>query len=403
MNVKITYLINQYPKVSHSFIRREIIALEEQGITIHRVAIRGWDADIADKLDEVERSKTSYLLLGGVKSILISGFRAFIKKPFLFISALKKVFLFSSGSEKNFFYHLIYLLEACKLVELCKQQNSNHIHAHFGTNSSELAYFAHALGGIDFSFTVHGPEEFDKPVTLHLSEKLTRAKFVAAISNFTRSQLFRWVEYKDWNKIHVVHCGLDRSFFAETESNIAVSTEYRNLLCIGRLCEQKGQLLLVEAIKRVIEKGINVHLTLAGDGEMRTEVEALIKRYNLNDFVMITGWISSDEVKVLLHKADAMVLPSFAEGLPVAIMEAMACRTPVLSTYIAGIPELVQNSVNGWLFPAGSIDQIVTTIEEFMSTSEEQLEAICESAYRSVLEHHSIDTEAAKLVNLFRQ
>ena len=207
---------------------------------------------------------------------------------------------------------------------------------------------------------MHGPEEFDKPELLWLGEKIRRSAFVVAVSSFGRSQLFRWAAYADWPKVQVVHCGIDPGFHAVPPRPIPAAPR---LVCVGRLCEQKGQMLLVRAVQAVVAKGILVHLVLAGDGEMRGAIEQLIDASGLREHITITGWINGDQVREEILAARAMVLPSFAEGLPVVVMEAMALRRPVLSTYIAGIPELVIADENGWLFPAGDVAALAEALE----------------------------------------
>ena len=400
--MKITYFINQYPQVSHTFIRREILALEKQGFNIQRIALRGWNADIADEADKDERTKTQYILAAGLLSLIPCVFRQLLQAPWLFGKTFIKALRMSRMSERNLIYHIIYLFEACKVAALCREFNSQHIHAHFGTNSTEVALLAHLLSGIPYSFTVHGPEEFDKPLGLHLKEKVAHAKFVVAISSYGRAQLYRWAEYNDWHKIKIVHCGLDDSFLQGKLEQPPVN-KIRQLLCIGRLCEQKGQLLLLQALQKVIEDGESVKLILAGDGEMRPVVETFINNNDLQKHVQITGWISSPQVKQLLMNSDAMILPSFAEGLPVAIMEAMAIGTPVLTTYIAGIPELIISDKNGILFPAGDIDATRKAILEFLSKPEDELILMREQAYQSVDKQHNIAKEAAKLACYFKE
>ncbi|NOS96953.1 MAG: glycosyltransferase, partial [Methylotenera sp.] len=174
------------------------------------------------------------------------------------------------------------------------------------------------------------------------------------------------------------------------------------LVCVGRLCEQKGQLLLIDAANILAKKGIPFELVLGGDGEMRAEIESQIKRYGLEKNVRITGWISSDQVREEILNAKALVLPSFAEGLPVVIMEAMALRRPVISTYIAAIPELVVNGQHGFLFPAGDVDALAETLEKFLLLPIQQLQQMGDAAYARVIERHSVDVEARKLAKLFR-
>lgn len=245
-----------------------------------------------------------------------------------------------------------------------KSFGAQHVHAHFGTNSAEVAMLAHALGGPPYSFTAHGPDEFDKPEFFGIGEKVRRAAFVVAVSSYGRSQLFRWVEHAHWPKIKVVHCGLESAFYSVKSTPQTAAPRF---VCVGRLCEQKGQLLLIEAVHRLARKGIEFELVLAGDGEMRAQVEELIAQYGLTRKIQITGWISSDQVRQEILAARGLVLPSFAEGLPVVIMEAMALRRPVLTTYVGGIPELVRPGENGWLFPAGSIDELTAAIEDFLA------------------------------------
>ena len=149
-------------------------------------------------------------------------------------------------------------------------------------------------------------------------------------------------------------------------------------------------------------KGIAVELVLAGDGEMRAEIEALVARHGLGAQVRITGWIGSAQVREEILAARAMVLPSFAEGLPVVVMEAMALRRPVLSTYVAGIPELVRPGENGWLFPAGDVDALVAALEQALATPPQRMEEMGDAAHARAIERHSVETEAAKLARLFR-
>lgn len=397
---QIAYFINQYPKVSHSFIRREILALERQGFDIFRIALRGWDAEVVDAEDKLERERTQYVLQSGVLGLIAPVIQTLIRSPVKFLSSLKLAVRMGIRADRAWPYHLVYLAEACRMLSWVQAKDIRHIHAHFGTNSAEVVMLLKLLGGPGYSFTVHGPEEFDKPEFIKLREKVSHAAFVVAISSFGRSQLFRWINYQDWNKVQVVHCGLEPSFH---EDAVQPVTSAPRLVCVGRLSEQKGQLLLVDAVSKLLAKGIDIELVLAGDGEMRPEIEALIRQHSLESKVIITGWISSKQVREEILASRAMVQPSFAEGLPVVIMEAMALRRPVLTTYVAGIPELVRPGENGWLFPAGDVDELVKVLEDFLRTPTEILEKMGQAAHQRVLERHSIDVEAAKLARLFAQ
>jgi colanic acid/amylovoran biosynthesis glycosyltransferase len=394
----VAYLVNQYPKVSHTFIRREIQALERQGLTIERIALRGWDAQIADADDLGEQARTRYVLADGVLALAAAAVATALRAPVRLGRAFALALRMARGSPRPWPYHLAYLAEACRVVGWLRRSGAAHLHAHFGTNSAEVAMLARVLGGPPYSFTVHGPEEFDAPVALGLGEKIARSAFVVAISSFGRSQLYRWVAHSQWPKVEVVHCGLDDAFHS---APFGAAPAAPRLVCVGRLCEQKGQLLLLEATRRVVANGAALELVLAGDGEMRAELEAKIVALGLRDHVRITGWIDGGRVRDEILAARALVLPSFAEGLPVVIMEAMALRRPVISTFVAGIAELVRQGEDGWLVPAGDVAALAAAIEACLATSPARLAEMGEGARARVLQRHSIDVEAAKLAALF--
>lgn len=396
--MRVAYLVNQYPKVSHTFIRREIAALERQGMEVQRIAVRGWDADGVDEADRRECEQTRYLLREGLWPLAQAAWRVLLADPSRFGRALLLACRMGWRADRPLPVHWVYLAQACRLLEWLRESGASHVHAHFGTNPAEVAMLAHALGGPPYSFTVHGPEEFDRPAALHLGEKLRRAAFAVAVSSFGRSQLYRWVGHGHWHKLHVVHCGLEPGFHAGPP---APPPEAPRLVCVGRLCEQKGQLLLVQAAGRLMQRGIDFELVLAGDGEMRGEVQALLDQLGLQARVRITGWISGDEVREQLLASRAFVLASFAEGLPVAIMEAMALRRPVIATAVAGIPELVRDGENGWLVPAGDVEALAAAMQACLRMDPQALGRMGDAARRRVLERHDIDVEAAKLAALF--
>jgi colanic acid/amylovoran biosynthesis glycosyltransferase len=398
--MRVSYFINQYPKVSHTFIRREILALERQGFTIQRISLRGWDEVLIDPEDVSEQEKTQYILKRGLKGLVYATLKVFLLKPITTFKTLLLAMRMGWRADRAMPFHLVYFLEACQTYLWVMQSESRHMHAHFGTNPSEIVMLVNALSNIPYSFTVHGPEEFDRPKFLKLKEKINQSKFVVAISSFGRSQLQRWVDFVQWDKIKVVHCGLEPSFYEIPSVPI---TNAPRMVCVGRLCEQKGQLLLIESAKALNDLGINFELILAGDGELRSPIEKLIEQYQLGEKVIITGWISSAKVRDYLLSAQALVLPSFAEGLPVVIMEAMSLRRPVISTYIAGIPELIEHNKHGWLIPAGSVTALTEAMQRLLSTPQKVLNDMGEAAFLQVTERHNIDKEAEKLAHHFQQ
>lgn len=396
--MKIAYFVNQYPKVSHSFIRREILALERQGFEIQRLAVHGWADPLPDPEDQREREQTRYVLRHGAWTLLLPALGALLRSPARFFSAVRLAISMSRQSDRSLPYHLAYVAEACRILPWLTEFGACRIHAHFGNNSTEIVMLAHALGGPPYSFTIHGPAEFSIP--LGLGEKIHRASFVVAISSFGRSQLYLRARHDDWPKIKIVRCGLEEAFY--DVPSMPPGTPSR-LVCVGRLCEEKGQLLLIDAVAQLCAKGVQLELVLAGDGPIRGKIEAQIDKYDLRKSVRITGWISSTEVRKEILAARALVLPSFAEGLPVVIMEAMALRRPVLTTYIAGIPELVRSGQNGWLFPAGSVDDLARAMEECLSGTPEEIRKMGDAGHDLVLTRHLIDSESRKLSELFSE
>jgi colanic acid/amylovoran biosynthesis glycosyltransferase len=394
----VAYFINQYPKVSHSFIRREILALERRGFTVRRIALRGWDDVLVDPVDIAERPRTQYILKDGLLPLAGAACRVALRRPKAFLRALSAAVRMSFRSTKSLPYHLVYLAHACRTLEFLGDEPVTHMHAHFGTNSTDVAMLLHLLGGPPYSFTAHGANETDDGKYLHLGRKVHNAKFAVAVSSYTRAQVLRHVEPEDWDKVHVVHCGLDRESFADEQTEDATSDPI--FLCIGRLSSEKGHSILLDAFSKVAARHPDAKLVLAGDGPLREMIENRILELGLMARVRITGWISSSTVRDEILGARVVVQPSLQEGLPVVLMEAMAVRRPVISTYVAGIPELVIPGEVGWLVPAANTDALVKAMEESLALSPDALHRMGRAAQKRARERHSIDSEAAKLAAL---
>ncbi|MEY4412970.1 MAG: hypothetical protein RIQ53_263 [Pseudomonadota bacterium] len=391
--LRVAYLVNQYPKVSHTFIRREILALERAGVEVHRLAMRGWDAPTPDADDAAELQRTHHLLRGGLLPLLWATLRVAAAAPRRWLSALACTLRMGWRADRPAPVHLIYLAEACAALLWMRARGVQHVHAHFGTNSTAVALLLRRLGGPPYSFTVHGPEEFDKPEFLHLGEKMREAAFTVAITAYCRSQLMRWVDATHWPRIAIAHCALEPTF----HQGPAVAPVGRQLLCIGRLSEQKGHLLLIEAAGRLAQRGIDFNLVLAGDGELRAPIEARIAELGLAARVRITGWIGSHTVRELLLQSRALVLASFAEGLPVVLMEALALRRPVVTTWVNGIPELVEPGVCGWTCAPGDVDALADAMQACLQADEARLARMGEAGRERVLAAHDADIEARRL------
>ena len=397
--MRVAYLVNQYPHVSHTFIRREIAALEAEGIAVDRFSIRPSAEQLVDPADQKERLKTEVLLDAGAGGLLLALASTALRSPLSWLLALAAAIRLGRRCGRGVLRHLAYLAEACLLVRRLRGRGVRRLHAHFGTNPAAVAMLASMLGGPPYSFTVHGPEEFDCPEGLSLREKAARSAGVAVVSNFGRSQFLRWAAHEDWSKVRVVRCGLDAAFLAGGPQPVP---EAPRLVCVGRLAEQKGQLVLLEALALVAADGIDFEMTLAGDGPLRLALEEQVRILGLEGRVRITGWLDGEAVRREIFNARLMVLPSFAEGLPVVLMEALALGRPVVTTYVAGIPELVENGANGWLVPAGSAAALAAALATALRTPTETLTRMGRAGAHRVAALHDASREASKLAEMFR-
>lgn len=394
----VAYLVNQYPYPSHSFIRREISALEESGVVVLRFTVRRWDRELVDPLDRQELPKTRGLLDAGLRGLLRSTARIAFRNPLRLASALRLAMVVGRRSDRGVLRHLVYLAEACVLLDRLANTGVTHVHAHFGTNPATVVMLCRVLGGPPYSFTAHGPEEFDGPRSLSLGEKVERSAFTVAISEYGRSQLYRWSSPGAWPKIRVVRCGVDAEFLGSPPTP---PTSARRLVCVGRLAEQKGQLILLEAARQLRDEGKSFQLVLVGDGPMRADIESRIADYGLARHVSLLGWQGGEAIRREILAARALVLPSFAEGLPVVLMEALAQGRPVISTYVAGIPELVEPGRHGWLVPAGSVEALAGAMDEALDAPPEILERMGRAGAARVAERHDASRSARELARYF--
>ncbi|KIN61596.1 Glycosyl transferase, group 1 family protein [Sulfitobacter noctilucae] len=395
--MKIAYILNTYPQPSQSFIRREIQALEAQGHEVLRFAMRRSDTPLVDVQDRAEADKTEYVLAEGKGTLVTAALQALKADPAKLYEAAKAAIAMGRASETSVLRHLVYLTEAAFVAARCRAEGVVHAHAHFGTNAAAVAMLASMLSGPKFSFTVHGPEEFDAPRALSLGTKMHHAAFTVGISQFGRSQLCRWADPDDWDRIAVVRCGIEPEKFS---TPAPLPDGPRRLVAIGRLVEQKGQLALVRAMGETEE---DMHLTLIGDGEMRPQIESLIAKLGLAERITLTGWVDENRIKAELDAAHALVMPSFAEGLPMVVMEAMAAARPVIATYIAGTPELVQEGKSGWMVPAGDVHALAAALDRMAATPLSNFRKMGDAARSRVLERHDVHKEAEKLAQLMRE
>ncbi len=393
--MRLGYLMNTYPVTSATFIRREIAALKAQGMEIRRFAVRPWDEPLVDPADREEARACTYLLAPGGLRLAVGLAREAGRNPRGVARAVGAVWrLWRNAGPGALVRHLAYLLEA---VELKRQARGlRHIHAHFSTNTAAVALICARLGGPGWSFTAHGPDEFRDPEAASLALKLHEARFAVAISHFARTRLALAGGMGVWDKTHVVRCGVPPG--AAPAPPPAPDAPF---VCVGRLCPQKAQTLLVAAMAGLAETHPAARLILIGDGESRAEVEAAIARHGLAAQVSLRGWADNAAVQAALAQARALVLPSFAEGLPIVLMEALAAGRPVITTPVAGIPELVDADC-GWLVPPGDIAGLTRAMRACMDTPPDGLAAMGQAGRARVIAKHDLESNAATLHDLFR-
>lgn len=398
--MKIAYLTNQYPSISHSFIRREIEALERQGVDIVRYSIRtSAHGQIAEE-DRREAEKTRRIVGAPTLSLFFAMTQSALTRPLGSAIAIARAFALGWKSDSGMLRHAFYAAEALALSSWLRREGVTHLHAHFGTNSATVAMLASQINGGAFSFTVHGPEEFDKPQLIALAKKIRAASFVAAVSSFGMSQLRRLVPPEYWSRIRIVPCGVEKAFYS---GEAPPPPEGARFVCVGRLCEQKGQLTLVEAAADVKRRGGKFKIVFVGDGDMRGDIEAAIAKYDLREEIELPGWKTPAEVRREIEKARAFILPSYAEGLPVSIMEAMVLARPVISTYVAGIPELVVPGESGWLAPAGDAQKLADAMMSAIAATPERIAEMGRAAKARATLRHDSDAIAGKLKAIFEE
>jgi colanic acid/amylovoran biosynthesis glycosyltransferase len=403
--VTIAYLISQHPKVSQSFITREIDALRGAGLIVPTFAI--WPAPDSETLsvaDEAARAATYYLLAPtGRAGRALRGLHA--SSPKAIASTVRRAFRLGQGVRGKI-WQFFYLVEALMLHAECASRGITHIHVHFANNAADVARLAVSLGKLSsggitsWSFTMHGPTEFSNIRAFDLDNKAHDAKFIVAISDYARSQLLAILPVQDWPKVVVVRCGLSFDDVPVPAPRIRGSDDPLRVLCVGRLVPEKGQAILLQAIAELRGQRHACELILLGDGPEREGLEQLTQELEISDVTRFLGAVGQDEIHEWFDWADLFCLPTFAEGLPVVIMEAMASGVPVVTTRITGIPELIEHGHTGLLVPPGRPEAIAQALLDL--SDRDRAAQIAKAAAKRVAELHNIDEEARKLALLFR-
>jgi glycosyltransferase involved in cell wall biosynthesis len=365
--MRIAYLTGEYPRATDTFIQREVEALRKQGVEVYTFSVRRpGDEQIVGPEQETERQNTFYILSPDLLFLLFAHITLILSSPTRYLRALRLAWSTRQPGLRGLIYQLIYFTEAGTLARKVSVLNIQHLHNHLATSSGTVAMIASELGDFTFSFTLHGPYIFFEPYRWALEEKIKRALFVCCISYFCRSQAMVFAPLSKWEKMHIIHCGVDPDLF----SLVSHQASTKRLLYIGRLASVKGLPILIESLGLLKELHPTVTLTIVGDGPDRFELEQLTEKFNLKESVRFVGYQSQSSVRQFIQQTDVFVLPSFAEGVPVVLMEAMAAGLPVVTTRIAGISELVEDGISGYLVPPGDAASLAKSISLLLDDHE---------------------------------
>lgn len=364
-------LVSEYPTVSHTFIEREVSAMRALGSAVSTFTIRPTPPEQArSEHAKAERATTTALLGRPMLEYARVHAALVMRHPWAWISSLLSSTQRGPRTARSALWQLFYFAEAGVLVTEMRRQGLRHIHVHFANNGADVARAAVDLASRTgpvwtWSLAMHGPTEFEDVVAFDLAAKVRSAAFVACISDFCRSQLMRHVEPEHWDRLHVVRMGVDAArYTGRAAERAARPPGPLRVLFVGRLVQEKGPGLLVDAVGSLVEDGHDVELTLVGAGALQGALAAQVARRGLASRVQLVGAVGQDDLPEQYAWADVFCLPSFTEGLPVVLMEAMATELPVVTTRIAGVPELVVDGESGRLVTPGRTDQLATALLE---------------------------------------
>ena len=389
----VAYLTGEYPRATDTFIQREVAALRALGLTVATCTIRRTGPQHhTDAAQRAEAAATFAVLPATLRPGHVADHLRALRAPGRYLRALALAWRTAPRGLRGRTYNLIYFAEAVTLAAHLRRIGAVHLHNHIAKASCTVAMLASALTAIPYSFTLHGPDDLWEPAHWHLRDKIARAAFVACISQFCRAQAMLFADRADWGKLHIVHCGVDPAAYAPARGT------GDHLLFVGRLAAVKGLPVLFAALAIARRTRPGLHLTLIGDGPERAGLEAEARALGLH--ASFLGYRAPADVAQLLSLADALVLPSFAEGVPVVLMEAMAACLPVIATRVAGVPELVEHGVSGLLVPPGDADALADAIVSVMADPARRA-AMGAAGRAQVVAAFDAGAEAAKLAALF--
>lgn len=405
--MKIAFLCSEYPGISHTFIMREVDALRRLGVAITTFSIRRTHPDrLLAGVDRVAAQTTVAILPPRWIRFLGTHLGLALRAPSAYFSTLAHALRLAPPGLRGRLWQLFYFAESVMLWSECRKRGIRHIHVHFANAAADLALLATQIGSSvepeqpwSWSFTMHGPTEFYDVGHYRLAEKLDEASFVVCISDFARSQLMTLCDPGAWDRLHVIHVGIPVDQFTRSSAPPAAG---RNpaILYVGRLVPEKGQAVLLEAVALLAERGHTANVTLAGEGRLRPELERRAEQLGIASRITFLGAVGQDKLRDLYEGASIFCLPSFAEGVPVVLMEAMAMKLPVVSTRITGIPELIEDGASGLLVAPGRPDELADRLE-WLLTDPSLCRELGSQGRDTVLHEFNAEHSAVQLYGLF--
>lgn len=398
----VMYVVSRYPAVSHAFISSEIASLRRLGLDVQTIGLRRSDtADLLTPEDLAEYERTFALRPVAPLHLLTEHAAALLSSPRNYLRSLRSACHTRRGGRERL-RRLGHFAQAVLAWRHCRRLNIRHLHAHFERPAADVAMMAAQLGGgadrgWTWSFTAHSPTQYMGDADV-LALKIRTASFVACVSHFGRGQLMSLVEHAQWEKLSVVRCGVDTHRFRRTLPRAERAT---TVLTVARLEALKGHAVLLDALAKLRDDGISARAVLVGDGPQREALQLLGSQLGIGDRLHFVGSVGQDAISRHYQEADVFCLPSFIEGVPVVLMEAMAMEVPVVASRIMGIPELVEDGVAGLLFPAGSADGLASVLKEILGATADARAALGRAGRDRVEQDFRIETSASLLAALF--
>jgi glycosyltransferase involved in cell wall biosynthesis len=398
MHRRIGYIISQYPAINHTFMLREVRQLRETGWDVQTYSIRPPDRP-AEKLSPVEQdeaTRTRYVKTAPLSEILAAQARQFLRAPGRYLGVLFYAMRAGHPTLGGAARRALYFAEAVILGRWLEQAGLRHLHSHYSPMVALLV--SRLYPGITFSMTVHGPDEFNDPQGSWLAGKIGGSRFSIAISSFARSQMMLHSPPSVWRKIHACYMGVPE--MAEPAAKTAPGRVH--FLCVGRVAPVKGQRILVESARLLKERGLDFQITIAGGGPDLAELRQFVADRQLTDVVSLPGFVSDEDLARLYRETDVFVLPSFAEGVPGVLMEAMGHGLPCISSCVNGVPELVLDGQTGILVPASDAGALADAMARLLASSDlrRQLGA---AGHRQVTTKFSLPRNVARLAEIIER